>query len=47
MAEKVLDALASRILDLEDRCVDVEACKSTHDFIESMRNNNTVQLASC
>lgn len=43
MAEKVIDALASRILDLEDRCVDVEACKSTNDFVESMRNNNTVQ----
>lgn len=41
MAERVIDSLASRILDLESRCIDDDA-STTRQFVDDMRNANTV-----
>jgi hypothetical protein len=41
MAERVIDSLASRIIDMESRCTDDDA-STTRQFVADMRNPNTV-----
>lgn len=42
-SEKVIDSLASRIIDLENRSSDRNEGPTTREFVENMRNANTVQ----
>jgi hypothetical protein len=42
MAQRVIDSLANRILDLEYRAQDDDS--ATRKFVQSMVNNNTRQV---
>ena len=41
MAERAIQSLADRLLDLDGQIADNEIRQNTHEFVESMKNQNT------